>query len=145
MFSNRIMEVLSIDVPDYLPFFLHPDINPVSADPMVISSGISLAGRWDIFATVTLMLILNILAEELYFRAWLMPKMGKLGPAAWFANGALFALYHTFQLWLFPVLLIASISFAFLVYRTRSVIPSLLAHVLINGLNVLFLFPMFLG
>ena len=65
--------------------------------------------------------ILNILAEEFYFRAWMLPKLAKYGRGSWVINGTMFALYHTFQLWLFPALIVGSLIFAFVFYWTRSV------------------------
>ncbi|MBT5072489.1 MAG: CPBP family intramembrane metalloprotease, partial [Kordiimonadaceae bacterium] len=43
-------------------------------------------------------LFLNILTEEFYFRAYLLPKLSKYGNLSWVINGGLFALYHSFQL-----------------------------------------------
>ena len=83
---------------------------------------------------MALVLALNILAEDFYFRVWLLPKMAWMGRFAWIVNGLLFALYHTFQLWLLPILLLASLTFAFVVWHSKSVIPSLVLHFVLNFL-----------
>lgn len=64
----------------------------------------------------------------------MLPRMAWMGRGTWIANGVLFALYHTFQLWLLPVLLIASLTFAYVVWHSRSVIPSLVLHFVLNFL-----------
>jgi membrane protease YdiL (CAAX protease family) len=87
---------------------------------------------------MAIVLALNILAEDFYFRVWLLPKMAWMGESAWIVNGLLFAFYHTFQLWILPILLLASLTFAFVVWHSRSVIPSLVLHFILN-----FLFSMF--
>ena len=44
----------------------------------------------------------------------------------------MFALYHTFQLWLFPTIIVASLTFAFVFYWTRSLWPGLIGHLVFN-------------
>jgi membrane protease YdiL (CAAX protease family) len=77
---------------------------------------------------------LNISAEELYFRAWMLPKLSRFGKASWILNGVLFAGYHTFQIWLFPQLLIASLGMALIVRLTRSIWPAVAGHMVVNFL-----------
>ena len=47
-------------------------------------------------------------------------------------QGTMFALYHTFQLWLFPALIVASLTFAFVFYWTLSLWPGLIGHLFFN-------------
>lgn len=143
--SLVFMNLIDFDVPSYLPFFLDPSINPATADPMVVSSGVELAGRWDIFGALALMIILNIATEELYFRGWILPKLERFGRISWILNGLFFALYHTFQLWLLPTILLASLGFAFITKRSQSILPALIAHLVVNLLGVASLVPLFLG
>ncbi len=121
-------------IPEYLPFWLDPSVNPEQTDAAVLSPGMPLAGNYAFLALIGVTLLLNVLAEEFYFRAWLLPKMQRFGALAWVFNGALFALYHTFQLWLLPVLLVVSLASAFVVQRTRSVWPALVVHLVANFL-----------
>lgn len=128
------MKITGLTIPDYMPFFLNPSINPVEADPAVLSPGLPLKGKFLLIPLIGVTLILNILAEELYFRAWMLPKMSKYGNSGWIASGILFALYHTFQLWLFPVLLIASLTFSFVIYKSESILPAMVGHFIGNFL-----------
>lgn len=62
--------------------------------------------------------------------------MVRWGAGGWVANGILFAAYHTFQIWLFPALLGASLCMAFLVARTRTIWPSFALHLALNALTL---------
>lgn len=130
-----LLQLFGAEIPDYLPFWLDPAVNPANAAPEALSPGYPLAGNVAFLAVIAVTLLLNVLAEELYFRAWLLPKMQSRGTTwAWGGNGALFALYHTFQLWLLPVILVVSLASAFVVQRTRSIWPAFIVHLVANFL-----------
>lgn len=131
------MDAFGLTVPDYMPFFLNPEINPATADPAILSPGFDPQGKYYLFILMAVTLFLNILTEELYFRAWMLPKLSKYGSWAWAINGVLFAFYHTFQIWLLPVILVASLSFAFVFNKTKSIWPIFAIHVFLNTLNLL--------
>lgn len=126
------MKITGLQIPDYMPFWLDPSIDPMKVDINVLSPGYPLKGNYIVLIVMTITLLLNILAEEIYFRAWLLPKMHSLGKWSWIVNGSLFALYHTFQLWLFPVLLVGSITTAFVVYTSKSILPAFAFHIIAN-------------
>ena len=131
-----LLKTIGFEIPAYLPFFLNPGINPMEAEMEVISPGLPLAGRFDLIPLIAVTLFLNILTEDVYFRAWMLPKMARYDGAGWVANGVLFAAYHTFQLWLFPVILGPTLCMAYLVYKTRSIWPSFALHAALNALNL---------
>jgi len=131
------MDTLGLSVPDYMPFFLNPKNNPAEADLADLSPGFDLGGKYYLIILMAVTLFLNILTEELYFRAWMLPKLSKYGSWSWVINGVLFAFYHSFQIWLLPFLLVASFSFAFVFYKTKSIWPIFAMHLLINMLNLL--------
>ena len=83
---------------------------------------------------MSIALLLNIFAEEIYFRGWLLPKMQKLGKWSWVVNGFLFAIYHTFQLWLFPMIFVISLATTLTVYLSKSIIPAFVIHIVANFL-----------
>lgn len=128
------IKFIAFEVPAYMPFFLNPAINAATADMSLVSPGFPLAGHYELLPLLAIALLLNIVTEEFYFRAWMMPKMARFGAWSWVLNGVLFAFYHTFQLWLLPVLLVASLGFAFLFHRTRSVWPPFAGHLIANFL-----------
>lgn len=131
------MQAFSLSVPSYMPFFLNPTLNPQTVDAAVLSPGYPLHGSYVFLPLMAVTLVLNILAEELYFRAWMLPKLSRFGAWSWVVNGSLFALYHSFQIWLLPVLWVASLFFALVVYRSKSLWPSMAAHLVGNLLFTL--------
>lgn len=122
------MKMTGLTVPDYMPFFLNPAIDPMQASSDVLSPGYPLKGQVMVLVLFMVALLMIIFAEELYFRAWLLPKMSRYGRWGWFMNAVLFALYHTFQFWLFPTILAGSLVWAFVIYRSKSIYPALLGH-----------------
>lgn len=129
-----VMQSVGFSVPQYMPFFLNPAVNPMTTDMSVLSPGLKLSGNYLMLLPMLITIILNVLTEDLYFRAWMQPKLEKYGKYAWLLSGVLFALYHTFQIWLFPTILIASCTMAYVTQRTKSVIPALTVHFVINVL-----------
>lgn len=128
------MQTLGLKIPAYMPFFLNPTINPMTTDAAVLSPGLPLSGSFGLLPLIGITLFLNILTEELYFRAWMLPKLSRYGTWGWVLNGTFFALYHTFQIWMLPVLLVASLFFAFIFYSSKSIWPSFAAHLIGNFL-----------
>ena len=128
-------ELTGLSVPEYFPFFLNPAIDPMVTDPAVLTPGFELKGAYWLVGLMLITLFLNILVEELYFRAWLLPKMQNLGAASWAVNGLAFAFYHTFQLWLLPQIIPLSLFMAFVVYKTKSIWPAFVIHLLVNSLT----------
>lgn len=133
--SSVWSEFISLSAPEYFPFFLNPAIDPMNTDPAILTPGFVLKGAYWLVGLMLITLFLNILVEELYFRAWLLPKMQRLGKYSWLVNGLGFAFYHTFQLWLLPQILPLSLIMAFVVYKTRSIWPVFIIHLLVNSLT----------
>jgi len=138
-----LMKLTNVSVPAYYPFWLNPVIDPTSINPEEPLQGMVLHGAYWFLPLFGIMLLLNILAEEFYFRAWLLPKMHRFGQWAWALNGFLFALYHVFQFWLLPVILLISLVMAWTVNQSKSIWPVLIIHLLLNffgaGINLLLL------
>lgn len=128
------MDVLGLYPPDYYPFILDPRINPTQVPESQFSPDVAIQGNFILIPLMMLTLLINILSEEIYFRGYLLPKMVKLGDLGWILNGVLFALYHVFQLWLFPSLLVVSLVFAFLFYKSRSLWVVFIGHFVGNFL-----------
>lgn len=132
-----------LSIPHYMPFWLNPSIDPMNTSPDVLSPGYALKGNALVLVIMSVCLLLNILAEEIYFRAWLLPKMQRFGKWSWVLNGLLFALYHTFQLWLFPIIFVLSLATAVTVHISKSILPAFAVHFIANFimgvLGILFL------
>ncbi len=128
------MKVTGLSIPDYMPFWLDPSINPMQTDMEILSPGYPIKGNVGLVVLMGITLLLNIFAEEVYFRAWLLPKMQKFGKLSWIVNGLLFALYHSFQLWLFPMLATLSLATTLSVYLSKSLWPAFTIHLIANFL-----------
>jgi uncharacterized protein len=75
------------------------------------------------------------IAEELYFRGFLLPRLSPLGPWAPLLNAVLFSLYHLWLPWqnLSRILLILPL--AYCVWWKRNLYLGILAHCAINVLG----------
>jgi uncharacterized protein len=135
--STYLTQVPGLSVPEYFPFFLNPTIDPMNTDPSILTPGFVLKGATWMIPFIALTLFLNILTEELYFRAWVLPKLAKYGKLSWVINGILFAFYHSFQLWLVPSILPVSLVIAFVVYKSKSIWPAFAFHMAVNMVTVL--------
>jgi uncharacterized protein len=132
--NKFLIQFFNFKIPIYMPFFLDPNIDSRFASMQEISPGYNIQGNSLILLLMAVTLLLNIITEELYFRAWLLPKMERYGKLSWVFNAFLFALYHTFQIWLLPIILAASLVFAYIFYFSKSIWPSLVFHLIMNFL-----------
>lgn len=73
--------------------------------------------------------------EELYFRGYLQPRLGRFGIWAPLIGHGLFTIYHLWQPWNYPTVFIAVLPLAYLVWRTRDVRLGIAAHAAINLLG----------
>ncbi len=91
--------------------------------------------------TAVLLLVGSVLiapvVEEAYFRGFLLPRMPAwLGRSAPVAHVVLFAFYHVWTLWLTPTRILAVLPLVYITLRTRSVLPAMVAHVVLNLVDV---------
>jgi hypothetical protein len=86
-------------------------------------------------------LLLNVfggpIAEELYFRGYLLPRMGQYGRWAPLLNVVLFSLYHFWSPWQFLTRIAGVAPFAYAVWWKRNVYLGAVVHVLLNGIGTL--------
>ncbi len=74
-----LLRLIGFEIPSYMPFFLNPALDPMTTDVEVLSPGFSLAGKYYLFGLMAVTLFFNIITEELYFRAWMLPKLSRYG------------------------------------------------------------------
>jgi membrane protease YdiL (CAAX protease family) len=87
---------------------------------------------------IPIVLILNIAAEELFWRGMIFPRQELVhGKRTYIVHGLIWAFSHLFQYWMLPPILIGSLALAWTVQRTRSTWVSVLAHLVNNGLPFL--------
>ena len=89
-----------------------------------------------VWTIVGLSLALNIAVpwvEELYFRGYLLPRMGRFGRWAPLVNTALFSLYHVWLPWEFLSRVVALVPTIYVVWWKRDLRISIWVHVLLNS------------
>jgi membrane protease YdiL (CAAX protease family) len=82
---------------------------------------------------------LGPITEEMYFRGHLLPRLERLGNKAPVLNTALFALYHVWSPWRWPVIFLGFLPTAVRVRRTQSVRLGVFVHLLINNVFLVLL------
>jgi membrane protease YdiL (CAAX protease family) len=76
---------------------------------------------------------LGPITEEMYFRGHLLPRLEHLRSKAPVLNTALFALYHLWSPWRWPVIFLGFLPTAVRVRRTHSVRLGVFVHLMINN------------
>lgn len=93
-----------------------------------------------VYRFIILGFILNMIGEELYYRAALLPKMRAVfGKGDWVANGIGFAVKHLYYWWRVPFLVPAGLGIAFFFGPMRSLPLAILAHWLSGEIILFFL------
>ncbi len=80
-------------------------------------------------------MVLGPVVEELYFRGYLLPRMGYAGKWAPLLHSFLFALYHFFTPWMIVTRTLAMLPLIYAVKR-KNITLSIITHVLLNSLDV---------
>ncbi len=97
--------------------------------------------------TLILNLILNGLfipvAEEFYFRGYLLPRMKTWGNWAFVLNALLFSVYHFWQPYLYITLFIALLPMTFAVWKLRNLKLAIITHVILNITGSVISFTLF--
>jgi uncharacterized protein len=87
---------------------------------------------------------LNMLAapvvEELYFRGFLLPRLSHMGKWAPVLNALLFTLYHFWQPYAYPSILLVITPMVYLAWRKQNVLLAILIHCAMNTIGNLVLF-----
>lgn len=95
-------------------------------------------GAWGLFALSVLICLLAPVAEELFFRGLLLPRMRKVcGRFDWVVNGTIFTAYHLHEPWVMPTTLLTGIfTLAYPAKRFRSIWISIVCHTLPSFLMI---------
>ena len=80
--------------------------------------------------------VLGPLAEELYFRGFLLPRMSRFGRWAPMLNVVLFSLYHFWSPWQFLSRVAGVSPFAYAVWWKENIYLGIVVHALLNAISV---------
>ncbi len=94
---------------------------------------------------VLFLVILGPLVEELYFRGYLLPRIGRFGAWAPLINVSLFACYHLWKPWDAVNLILVLAPMVYAVWKLRDVRIGIAVHVSLNTLGLLNVLPTLLG
>ncbi|NIM58417.1 MAG: CPBP family intramembrane metalloprotease [Candidatus Aminicenantes bacterium] len=113
----------------FLPvwFFYGEDFSGFSKSIIIFSA---------IFRLISDGMIIPVI-EELYFRAYLLPRLSHFKYAAPVINALLFAIYHLWQPWNIVILVIVSLIYCYAAWLTKNFYISLALHGLINFISAL--------
>lgn len=103
---------------------------------------------WLLLTVVVLLVVNGVIApvvEEWYFRGYLLPRLKQLGPWAPLLNVTLFTVYHFWQPWLYPTLLVALLPMVVAVWLRRDVRLGIGVHCVLNLLGGLASLGLLLG
>src|SRR4051794_13213607 len=103
-------------------------------------------GNWGAFGLFVAVVLLSPIAEELFFRGLLLPRMrAAFGKGDVIANGLLFGLYHVHQPWSMPASIIDGIvNQAYPTKRFRSIWIAMIGHTLPSFVIIGALLPLVL-
>ena len=88
--------------------------------------------------------VIGPVAEELYFRGHLLPRVDRFGRGAPVLNTVLFSVYHFWSPWQNLARIIGLMPWIYTVWRKQSVQLSIAVHVAANTIFLLLLVPAFL-
>lgn len=140
MLGTMLIDNGIIPVPGNLPLMLDPHavLNRAAMDQMV---GGKILGNWQVLLYYFIMLFFNIAGEELLWRGYILPRQElAFGRHAWWIQGIMWALYHSFKWWDIISLLPVCLVITFVAQKRKSLWPGFIAHYIVNGMGfVLFL------
>lgn len=98
-------------------------------------------GKQAILLTLIFNLLLNgiiaPLAEEYYFRGYLLPRMQTWGKWAFILHTVLFSLYHFWQPYIYLTLIVAMMPMVWLIWKTKDLRIGIYTHCALNVIGAL--------
>ena len=111
-------------------------LNPISEAPA--ATGADTAGVVTAVGFLLILVIVAPLVEELYFRGYLLPRIGRFGAWAALINASLFASYHLWKPWDAINLIVVLAPMVYVVWRTKDIRVGIAVHLSLNSMAWLF-------
>jgi membrane protease YdiL (CAAX protease family) len=125
---------LPLPLPDGLPTVLDPRIAKSSIPTELL--GVQLQGDWGMALWYMVVLALNILGEELWWRGYILPRQELThGRWTWLVHGLLWTFFHVPLWWNLVSLLPSTLSLSYVAWRLKNTSPGIIVHLLMNGLG----------
>jgi membrane protease YdiL (CAAX protease family) len=120
---SLVATVLAIQVYNILKY-VPPDVSP--------------SGPIMNLPLMALVLFMNVISEELWWRGYILPRQEKQhGRYTWAIHGVLWAFFHAFKWWAVPFMLFTTWIIPFITQRNENTTPGIIIHLIINGLGIL--------
>lgn len=134
--SAWLIETGVIPLPNNLPAFVDP-ATVFSPDTLDQAAG-GLRGNWAVFIISFVLLIVNVVGEEFWWRGVIFPRQALVfGAAVWLVHGLFWTGFHAYKFWDLLNLLPLSLGLAYVVSRTGNSTPGLVIHFITNGVGLL--------
>lgn len=130
-----------ISVPLWVPAFLAPAGAQMEGSSLLAVYDAAfggLSGNWGSLLLYLVLLFLNILGEEFWWRGYILPRQEvALGRRAWLVHGLLWWGFHAFKWWdLLPILPV-TLLISYVAQRTQNTMPGIISHALFNGVALI--------
>jgi membrane protease YdiL (CAAX protease family) len=132
--STWLASTVHLPIPASLPPAINPRV-PKAAIPTAFC-GIALKGNWVMAVVYFIILIMNIVSEEFWWRGYILPRQEmQHGAYTWMIHGLLWTLFHAPFWWNFIALMPSTFSLSYVVSKTKNTTPGIIAHSVMNGLG----------
>jgi membrane protease YdiL (CAAX protease family) len=118
-----------------LPAFLDPR-NPVPPRLAFDEAFGGLKGNWFGLGVFAVLLVINILGEEFWWRGYVLPRQEVVhGRWTWVVHGSFWACFHVFKWWDILSLIPVTFALSYMVCRLRNTTTGIVVHLLFNGVG----------
>ena len=139
--TQRLISSGWIRLPEMIPAFVDP--RTVFGQEALDQAAGGLAGNWPVLIVSMILLVINVLGEELWWRGMILPRQElALGAAAWVVHGLMWNFFHAYKYWDLISLLPLSLGLSFVVSKLRNTSAGILIHFITNGSGLI---PIILG
>lgn len=142
--ARWLASVLPFPLPEGLPHALDPRVAKTSIPTEFL--GVPLLGNWGMALLYLVILSLNIIGEEFWWRGYILPRQELVhGRWTWFVHGILWTLFHAPFWWNLFSLLPSTLSLPFVTSRLKNTTPGIIVHFAMNGLGYVMILLGILG
>jgi membrane protease YdiL (CAAX protease family) len=132
--STWLASALPLPFPEWIPHALDPRVAKTSIPTEFL--GVTLLGRWEIAVAYLMILILNVIGEEFWWRGYILPRQElRHGRYTWVIHGTLWTVFHLPFWWNLVAILPSTFSLSYVVSKVKNTTPGILVHFLMNGLG----------
>jgi membrane protease YdiL (CAAX protease family) len=132
--AGWLASVLPLPLPEGLPHALDPRVAKTSIPTEFL--GVALRGNWGMALVYLVILGLNIVGEELWWRGYVLPRQELVhSRGAWLVHGILWTLFHAPFWWNLLLLVPSTLSLSYVTSRLKNTTPGIIVHLAMNGLG----------